>query len=242
MRFGKKYPSLKPGHKLCTACYEEVGKLSPNQAEVAEQAVDTESSGSDSFSADHREKEVSTDENREVTSAEQEHTSDLSENVASPSCHLVTEKINETLAVAGVSPVAAYKVRSSSAAIAKSSKVQSLVRKTLAKSLALNTESSESDDTGKNVDFRSAGKDMLSQLKEKLSLCESFNEKPMVLSVVPRSWTVNQIQKYFGVSRYMASKNKALVTNKGILSGPGKKNRTPITTRRCEQSCRLLQE
>lgn len=69
---------------------------------------------------------------------------------------------------------------------------------------------------------------ILTQLKEKFAETESMNEKFLILTVLPKNWSCNRIQREFSISNRMARKVKALVAEKGILSTPnpklGKKN------------------
>lgn len=62
--------------------------------------------------------------------------------------------------------------------------------------------------------------EIISQIKERLSLCETFDQKCYVLSVLPRSWTIQQIINHVGVTRALAEATKKLVTEKGVLQMP----------------------
>lgn len=42
--------------------------------------------------------------------------------------------------------------------------------------------------------YEKAGREMITQLKEKFEMCENSNEKIQILSVLPKSWSVHKIQ------------------------------------------------
>jgi hypothetical protein len=58
---------------------------------------------------------------------------------------------------------------------------------------------------------------------EKVTSAIKRSEKMTVLSVLPKSWTIDRMQKEFSCSNYMARKVKELVKEKGILSSPNPK-------------------
>lgn len=59
--------------------------------------------------------------------------------------------------------------------------------------------------------------EIVEQIKEKLPNCKDFKEKYLLLSVLPKSWTANQLKTKTGVSYYVAKRVKQLVEDKGIL-------------------------
>lgn len=70
------------------------------------------------------------------------------------------------------------------------------------------------------IDFRSAEKEMIRQLKEKFSTLTKASDKVHALSVLPQSWSINKIQNYFNVTKHMVCKTKALVSEEGVLCTP----------------------
>ena len=64
---------------------------------------------------------------------------------------------------------------------------------------------------------------MIRQLKEKFHSTTSRSERMRVLTVLPQSWSTRKVAKVFGVSRYLVTKAKQLVAEKGILSSPNPK-------------------
>ena len=69
-------------------------------------------------------------------------------------------------------------------------------------------------------------------LKEKFHASTDNSEKVTILTILPKSWSVQKVQEEFGVSNYMARKAKDLVKNQGILSNPNPKHGCglPLTT------------
>lgn len=59
---------------------------------------------------------------------------------------------------------------------------------------------------------------MLSQLHDKFDTAEKRSTKLQVLTILPKSWTINKLEKEFAVTNYMARSVKKLVDEKGILS------------------------
>ena len=61
---------------------------------------------------------------------------------------------------------------------------------------------------------------MLQQLKEKFHSTSQNSVKVQILTVLPKSWSIQKIQSEFATSNFMARKAKQLVKDKGILSSP----------------------
>ena len=79
--------------------------------------------------------------------------------------------------------------------------------------------SSESDEAA-DVKDGSDGEEMIEQLKGKFCSTVSRSEKLMILTILPKSWSLKKISRVFGVSRYLARRAKLLVAEKGVLSSP----------------------
>ena len=62
--------------------------------------------------------------------------------------------------------------------------------------------------------------EMLQQLKEKFHSTLQNSAKVQILTILPKSWSIQKIQTEFGVSNFMARKVKQLVKEKGVLSSP----------------------
>lgn len=62
--------------------------------------------------------------------------------------------------------------------------------------------------------------EMLQQLKEKFHSTPQNSIKVQILTVLPKSWSIQRIQMEFGASNFMARKAKQLVKDKGVLSSP----------------------
>ena len=65
--------------------------------------------------------------------------------------------------------------------------------------------------------------EIISQLKEKFKSATKRSEFLQILTVLPKSWSVQRIMKEFGTSKRMAKRAKDLVDEKGILSTPNTK-------------------
>ena len=61
------------------------------------------------------------------------------------------------------------------------------------------------------------GREIIEQLKEKFHASTDNSQKVTILTILPKSWSVQKVQ---GVSNYLACKAKDLVKNQGILSNP----------------------
>lgn len=62
--------------------------------------------------------------------------------------------------------------------------------------------------------------EIVQQLKEKFQSTSKNSVKLQILTVLPKSWSIQKVQTEFGVSNFMARKAKQLVREKGVLSSP----------------------
>ena len=67
------------------------------------------------------------------------------------------------------------------------------------------------------------GEEMITQFKEKFSKVKSANEKYIILTCLPKSWSHHKIMSEFGVSLYVARTAKLTQDLKGIMSVPDRK-------------------
>lgn len=67
------------------------------------------------------------------------------------------------------------------------------------------------------------GQEIINQFKEKFASVKTANEKYMILTCLPKSWSEHKIISEFGVSPYVAHIAKQTQTNKGIMSVPDRK-------------------
>lgn len=70
------------------------------------------------------------------------------------------------------------------------------------------------------IDYRSAGKEMIRQLEGKFSTLTKASDKVHALSVLPQSWSISKIQNIFNVTKHMVCKTKTLVSAEGVLCTP----------------------
>ena len=76
------------------------------------------------------------------------------------------------------------------------------------------------DGDGSDPTYQEDGLEMVHQIKEKYDSATTRSENLSVLTVLPKSWSLHQIAKVFGTSRYLARRAKQLVADKGVLSNP----------------------
>src|SRR5215469_1740888 len=65
--------------------------------------------------------------------------------------------------------------------------------------------------------------EIVNQLKERFNSTTNKSLKMQILTTLPKSWTLQQIENEFGVTNFMARKAKHLVKEKGIMSSPDPK-------------------
>lgn len=116
------------------------------------------------------------------------------------------EQFNCIASTLQLSPISSRSMRSMNYRVQKSAEITKAVRK--------NIFGMDSDDVNKSNDFD----EMIMQLKEKFNLpSTSTNDKLKVLSVLPKSWSVNQIVNEFNAPHHTVKQMKRLVREQGIL-------------------------
>lgn len=74
------------------------------------------------------------------------------------------------------------------------------------------------------MNFAEAGREILDQLKETFSRPDTAKlQKILLLTSVPKSWSMRRTAKFFSTTRTMAHNAKELVENNGILTSPNPK-------------------
>ncbi|KAL5518045.1 hypothetical protein EMCRGX_G003713 [Ephydatia muelleri] len=89
------------------------------------------------------------------------------------------------------------------------------------------TTCSKDDDT--YAVTKADGEEMIEQLIEKLKSATVNSERLLVLTAVPKSWSVRKTAQVFNVSRQFAGKAKKLVEERGVLSSPYPKEAKAVT-------------
>ena len=130
----------------------------------------------------------------------------LYEEVCSP--HVSLEPVNQCLNALGETPIIKKKLQQVKYPKEKMKKISRAMKK----KLLPERESSDSDES-----------EMITQLKDKFENATKRSDKVLVLTVLPKSWTIRKVQEEFGASNYMVRKAKELVKEKGILSTPNPK-------------------
>ena len=69
---------------------------------------------------------------------------------------------------------------------------------------------------------------LINQMKEKIALVSNKREKVRILTLAPRSWTIDKTSKVFGVSHYLVRLSRKIVMEKGILEVPDPRRGTKI--------------
>ena len=77
--------------------------------------------------------------------------------------------------------------------------------------------------------------EVIKQLKEKFQETTMRSEKVQVLTVLPKSWSIQKVEDEFGASNYMVRKAKDLVKKRGILSSPNLKPGHVMATETADQ-------
>ena len=114
------------------------------------------------------------------------------------------ETINQCLSAIGETPIVKKKLQQTKYPREKMKKIRTAVKKSIAPTM----EPGDVDDES----------EIIMQLKEKFQGTSERSEKVQILTVLPRSWSIRQVQEEFGASNYMVRKAKELVKQKGILS------------------------
>ena len=134
------------------------------------------------------------------------------------------ETVNQCLSTLGETPIVKKKLQQAKYPKEKLKKITTAVKKKMLPEM----ESSDSDDES----------EIISQLKDKFKATTKRSEKVLVLTVLPKSWTIKKVQEEFGATSYMVRKAKELVKQKGILSTPNPKpgHTLPVETTDLVQS------
>jgi hypothetical protein len=118
--------------------------------------------------------------------------------------------LNKSLVTLQESPVAKKRLQAPSYCDKKLRKIRCLKEKVL---------TTGSEDVYETIVKNDTDSEMLNQLKEKFKEENlSVSEKLQILTVLPKSWTCNNIQNEFAISNRMARKVKALVKINGIFA------------------------
>lgn len=80
----------------------------------------------------------------------------------------------------------------------------------------------------KKCDCDDVQAEIIAQFKTKFETANK-NERFLILTSLPKSWSCARIEREFGVSNYIARKVKKLVDEKGILSSPDPKPGRPLS-------------
>ncbi len=139
-----------------------------------------------------------------------------------------SEEVSQSLRTFGESPVDRKKMKVSGPyARQKTEKAVKSLVKTF-QFMTPHKVKSPSEKKTETEEQKYVGDGIIEQLKEKYEQCTTRHEKFLVLTTLPRSWTIDRIKTKFGISTYMAKEVKKLQKTKGIMSAPA-----PRTGRKC---------
>ncbi len=198
-----KHPQLQlrrgPGQLLCSACRKTLSQLPEVEAkEIRESALTTALEKKSSSS---------------TTSGEAGASAVLSDDqFVSPEGELTV--INKAIGQLGESPFDMVRAQSYKGyALRKKRKIEATLQaKIKIATTSTNLEDETEDDS-----------EITLQLKDKFKSTTKRSEKIMVLTVLPKSWSIRKIAMEFNCSNYMAQRAKSLVAEEGIMSTPNKK-------------------
>jgi hypothetical protein len=125
-----------------------------------------------------------------------------------PDFDICISKLNEALPYFGISPINKKDVRSAKYIKSKVETIAHALENVLNKRVAKVDQ--EEDDSGQ----------IIQALKSKFESAADRNEKYLILTTLPITWTTYRIMNEFGVSQAMAMRSKELVLGKGIMSAP----------------------
>ena len=116
--------------------------------------------------------------------------------------------INQCLEKIGETPIVSQKLHQQKYPKQKVKKISTAINKAVIRDKDL-----DSDDES----------EIIKQLKEEFHTTTQQSKKIQILTVLPKSWSIKQVQTEFGTSSYMARKAKNLVKESGILETPNPK-------------------
>ena len=120
--------------------------------------------------------------------------------------HVAIASLNKCLSEIGVTPYSKTKACQPRYPDHKMKEITKAMKRTI---ISVETDEDESE--------------IVKQLKDKFKTTTLRSEQIQILTVLPQSWSLNKIQREFGVSNYMARKSNELVREKGVLSIPDPK-------------------
>lgn len=125
--------------------------------------------------------------------------------------------INERLAAIGASALNLKKMARTKYVQIKYGQVKKGVRHQLNLALPMDADPlPDSSESSNSCNTPPVDSEMLSQLKERFKSCKR-SEQVLILSVLPKSWSIRRIMDEFGASNYLVRKMKRVVEKRGIL-------------------------
>ena len=122
---------------------------------------------------------------------------------------LELSSINQCLEEIGETPIVKEKLSQQKYPKHKLQKISASIKRTVFKDREVRYSDDESE--------------IIGQLKDEFHSTNQRSKKMQILTVLPKSWTIQQIHTEFGATYYMARKAKHLVKESGILATPNPK-------------------
>ena len=194
--------NLQIGNKLCTQCRKKVSNLLSEDTEHLVSNVEVLDSGNDIMPSTSG-----------VVSVPKK--SDPSADIFVSPDHELLE-LDRSLKALHESPVVK---RKAIAQVNYSKKKFKSITTTVKKKLELIS----GDSIDESLEEDTPECEIVEQLKEKFLSCSKTSEKILVLTILPKSWSIRKIEHEFQATSYMVRKAKKLVEEKGILSSPNPK-------------------
>ncbi len=184
---------------ICNSCYLTIGKNKPSDDS-------NEPFGSQNINLDQEYSTASS------SSSDKEYSTASSSLNEEQFINLDISSFNDTLKSIDSSPLVHKKMRSENYKQQKFKEVTTKISEEIFR-LPCSSEHAATDISGDSIEI-------IQQLREKYYISTTTNEKYMILTSVPKSWSVRKIQDEFGVSYYMANRAKQIQKEKGIMSTP----------------------
>lgn len=191
---------------ICTSCRIQIKKAPIPQLDIPEE-IET------------HDVENITENIEEMPLEEGESTTDISEGENSSTelyknDNVIIEDVNRAIEQLGESPIAAKRMRYKTYATKKFQNVTEALAKDV-----FNVATTSNTENTVNTELN----ELINELKEKFKSVTNVREKYMILTTLPKSWTIRKIRDEFNISYHMARKAKKLRAENGVMSTPNLK-------------------
>ena len=134
------------------------------------------------------------------------------------------QNLNESLATINESPIKRIKLETDFRySDRKTYKIQKRIEETIQK---ISPHCTTTDKSTSSKQLNSDETEMIAQLKAKFMKTEKRSEKLQILTILPHSWSTSKLKRTFGITNYMATQAKKLISEGGVLAMPSKTSRS----------------